>query len=629
MLHDGISLSTGSVIHNMVAESGSAFPLSPVNGQEFQLTTLVDSYAPGIYSYEQSSASWVMFGDITSIVAGTGLSGGGARGAVTISLSAEILNAVEYVANKSTNTALGTSDVLYPTQNAVKTYVDLRELLSHKSIDPALGTSDVLYPSQNAVKTYVDSQISTIGTAISGTESVSNKSIDGLLGASDVLYPSQKAVKTYVDSQISTTNSANEVLTNKSTSIYLGSSNTLYPTQNAVKSYVDTQISAVNSVFVSYEPNSNKSANSALGTSDTLYPTQNAVKTYVDTLRTYVDANLQGLDPKASVHATTTGNITLSGIQVLDGITTVVGRRYLVKNQTLGYQNGIYVCASGSWTRSADADISAEVSSGMYTFIEEGTTQGATGWNLITVGTIVLGTTALTFSQFGAAFSYTAGSGIGINGNVISATPYTAGSGISVAGNVISVSGLTFASLTSKPTTLAGYGITDAFSGTFSSLSGKPTTIAGYGITDSFFSGAFSALTSKPTTVAGYGITDALTTSSLTGLPNDASSMVIGKPLGSQIVFMYEAVRSCSFAANFAASKSKSTVAATASTTFSVQKNGSQVCTMAFAAAGTSATFGSCAATSMVAGDVLTIVAPATADATLANIAITLLGTLA
>ena len=70
-----------------------------------------------------------------------------------------------------------------------------------------------------------------------------------------------------------------------------------------------------------------------------------------------------------------------------------------------------------------------------------------------------------------------------------------------------------FSSLTGKPTTIAGYGITDAFDGAFSSLTGKPTTISGYGITDAF-DGAFSSLTGKPTTVAGYGITDALNTSS-------------------------------------------------------------------------------------------------------------------
>ena len=59
-----------------------------------------------------------------------------------------------------------------------------------------------------------------------------------------------------------------------------------------------------------------------------------------------------------------------------------------------------------------------------------------------------------------------------------------------------------FSDISSKPTTIAGYGITDAFDGAFSSLSGKPTTIAGYGITDTFFDGAYSSLTGVPTTIA-------------------------------------------------------------------------------------------------------------------------------
>ena len=71
------------------------------------------------------------------------------------------------------------------------------------------------------------------------------------------------------------------------------------------------------------------------------------------------------------------------------------------------------------------------------------------------------------------------------------------------------LSGTTFANLTGKPTTLSGYGITDAFNGTYAGLSGSPilATIA--------TSGAFSDVTGKPTTTTGYGITNALTTSSV------------------------------------------------------------------------------------------------------------------
>ena len=60
-----------------------------------------------------------------------------------------------------------------------------------------------------------------------------------------------------------------------------------------------------------------------------------------------------------------------------------------------------------------------------------------------------------------------------------------------------------FSDLTSTPTTIAGYGITDAFDGAFSSLSSTPTTIAGYGITDAF-DGAYSSLTGAPTNVSSF-----------------------------------------------------------------------------------------------------------------------------
>lgn len=63
-----------------------------------------------------------------------------------------------------------------------------------------------------------------------------------------------------------------------------------------------------------------------------------------------------------------------------------------------------------------------------------------------------------------------------------------------------------WASITNKPTTIAGFGITDAFDGAYGSLTGTPT----------LFSGSFNDLTQKPTTVAGYGITDALSSTSTT-----------------------------------------------------------------------------------------------------------------
>ncbi len=128
---------------------------------------------------------------------------------------AAIAYTTENVANKSTSAALGASDTLYPTQAAVKTYVDTglatkqaslgftAENLANKSTNVALGASDTLYSSQNAVKTYVDTGLATKQASLGFTaENVANKSTDVALGASATLYPSQGAVKSYVDTAL-------------------------------------------------------------------------------------------------------------------------------------------------------------------------------------------------------------------------------------------------------------------------------------------------------------------------------------------------------------------------------------------------------------------------------------------
>lgn len=116
--------------------------------------------------------------------------------------------------------------------------------------------------------------------------------------------------------------------------------------------------------------------------------------------KAYADVIATGLTIKASVQAATTANITLSGAQTIDGVSVVAGNRVLVKNQTTGADNGIYVAAAGAWARSTDADTSAEVTSGLYTFVEGGSTQGNGSWILTTANPITLGSTALTFTQF-------------------------------------------------------------------------------------------------------------------------------------------------------------------------------------------------------------------------------------
>jgi hypothetical protein len=134
----------------------------------------------------------------------------------------------------------------------------------------------------------------------------------------------------------------------------------------------------------------------------------------------YVDSVAQGLDIKASCMCASIGNLTLSGLVPIDGYTPVAGNRVLAKNQTDATQNGIYVAASGAWTRAADFS-AGTATSGSFTFIENGTVNGATSWSLITPDPITIGTTALTFSQFSGAGTYLAsGNGIRLIGTVFS-----------------------------------------------------------------------------------------------------------------------------------------------------------------------------------------------------------------
>lgn len=135
--------------------------------------------------------------------------------------------------------------------------------------------------------------------------------------------------------------------------------------------------------------------------------------------KAYCDATKQGLDVKDSVRAATTAPITLSGTQTVDGVALVVGDRVLVKDQATASANGIYVVASGGWTRGPDADTSAKVTAGLFTFVTEGTANADSGWVLITNDLIVLDTTALSFTQFSGAGQVSAGAGLTRTGNTL------------------------------------------------------------------------------------------------------------------------------------------------------------------------------------------------------------------
>ena len=163
--------------------------------------------------------------------------------------------------------------------------------------------------------------------------------------------------------------------------------------------------------------------------------------------KNYVDSVAAGLDPKGSCRAATTANVAnlVGGApSVIDGVSLAVNNRILVKNQTTGSQNGIYYVstlgtgADGTWVRTTDADTSAEITAGMFTFIEEGTTQASSGWVQTTPNPITLSTTALVFAQFSGAGSYTAGNGLVLTSGAFSVVGTA--NRISVSGSGVDIS---------------------------------------------------------------------------------------------------------------------------------------------------------------------------------------------
>jgi len=158
----------------------------------------------------------------------------------------------------------------------------------------------------------------------------------------------------------------------------------------------------------------------------------------------YVDGVAQGLDIKASVKAATTANIagtyangtagvgatftvTNQGGLSVDGVSVnTLDDRLLIKDQTTQTQNGIYVLTTSGgpgvspiFTRALDFNQPAEIP-GAFTFVEQGTTNADRGFVCTTDAGATMGTTSITFVQFSAAGSFTAGTGIDITSNTIS-----------------------------------------------------------------------------------------------------------------------------------------------------------------------------------------------------------------
>lgn len=100
---------------------------------------------------------------------------------------------------------------------------------------------------------------------------------------------------------------------------------------------------------------------------------------------------------KAPCRVATTANITLAGLQTIDGITVVDGDRVLVKNQTTASGNGIYVVSSGAWVRSQDFNAAGDVAKGTRVYVHSGTAE-AGEYEVTASDPILVGSSSITWS---------------------------------------------------------------------------------------------------------------------------------------------------------------------------------------------------------------------------------------
>ena len=185
---------------------------------------------------------------------------------------------------------------------------------------------------------------------------------------------------------------------------FIGQGQSFYATTNPTQSGLNITNSTINSTTIGATTPSSAAFTTATVSTAPVNGTDVVNKTYLE----YFAA---GISWKQPVLCATTANITLSGLQTLDGIMVVAGDRVLVKNQSTQSQNGIYLASATTWTRSADADVWTDLISALV-FVESGSTLAGSAWYCPAQPGGTINVTAVTWSNFSVAATYTAGTGL-------------------------------------------------------------------------------------------------------------------------------------------------------------------------------------------------------------------------
>ena len=297
-----------------------------------------------------------------------------------------------------------------------------------------LMTASTTIPNAGLVNSSVTYNGVTVALGASGTITAASPNAltigTGLTGTS---YNGSAAVTIAIDSTVATL-TGTQTLTNKSMS---GSANTFTNIPNNALTNSSVTVGTTSIAL--------GASSLTLGGLTTVTVTQDPVAALDLATKQYVDAVAEGLHVHAACAAATTGTLasitggtvtynngtagvgatlTLSvALTTLDGYTLLNGDRVLVKNEATQANNGIYTWATGGTvlTRATDFDTAAEMASGDFTFITNGTLYANTGW-VQTDPVTTVGTSPVVWVQFSGAGAYTAGTGLTLAGTQFSIT---------------------------------------------------------------------------------------------------------------------------------------------------------------------------------------------------------------
>lgn len=363
-------------------------PASPTNGDIRYNTDL------GLFEGYVNSA-WAAFASgsgVTSIATGTGLTGGPITSTGTISIANTAVTSGSYGAASKTLTATVNA------QGQLTAMAETPIAIANTQVT-GLGTMSTQDASNVAITGGSISGATGSFSTLAASSTVSGVGFSNYLASPPAIGGTTPAAGTFTSATlttgtISTTPSASTDIVNKS--------------------YVDTLVAS----GITYH-----------------------TPVYVEVPDSTGNLNATYNNGTAGVGAT----LTNAGTQValtVDGILMTVGKRVLVYNQTNQAENGVYTVTtvgdgSTNWvlTRATDADTYGlkspnALGEGDAFFVTNGNTGAGETYVCNTVGTIIFGTTAITFTQVAAAQVYSAGTGLTLSGTQFSITntAVTAGS---------------------------------------------------------------------------------------------------------------------------------------------------------------------------------------------------------